>query len=583
MNSINKKPPRGIPQPFNPQAGRAPQIKSVVAQLKPGVSVQSFKRSVAPPVYRPQPLPKVLQTKSSSGQRPLGQALRSPIAPPVYRPEAKKIVQPKTISQQRKLPTPAPVYRPEQKRIVQGRIASAAKPHTPPRVLPHAASSKLPIQAKQAQSMQSPASSLRKPPTTISRRGHASGPIIQRKVGFEFELGYIKTQKDTALSPFSSTWNGHSRGEVILHRQGYDVTADVSDDGGSQIEFVLHEIDEHSSGAKNAIVNAAKNVVTDIQKLCQFTGKWVAGKQIWDNSPRGHRFLAEFPFSKQVGQLQMTGGIDIERIGHIVSGQAGDVTDRHHMKAAEFLGNYKSRNTQPVWTNALPAVKRNFPDLPLHQREVLAGVVTMIAQVPLSMHGEAASMGGQGMFTAKTDYSRILVETVRYIGQNLPEQAFVQTVMETINGTIAAGLNPGKRLLVTDGVFPDDYGVKGVRLGGVLTIGRWLRDMLPHNVQGIDRLTPHGFPGSDSQRKEMRAFGRFGSKTDPINRPIVEWRNISACYPDHLPELVADLVDYLHMANKKPEIWEVNPEWARVWHSRNDMSKLTEFPRLPGE
>lgn len=44
-----------------------------VAQCKTPVSAQSSKRPVAPPVYRPQPVPKVLQRKSST-------------APPVYRP-----------------------------------------------------------------------------------------------------------------------------------------------------------------------------------------------------------------------------------------------------------------------------------------------------------------------------------------------------------------------------------------------------------------------------------------------------------------------------------------------------------------
>ena len=54
---------------LNRQAGSV-QFKPVVAQLKTGISAQSIKR---------------------------------PVAPPVYRPEAKKIVQPKPISQQAKI------------------------------------------------------------------------------------------------------------------------------------------------------------------------------------------------------------------------------------------------------------------------------------------------------------------------------------------------------------------------------------------------------------------------------------------------------------------------------------------------
>lgn len=139
MNSTNKKAPgaRGTSQPFKQQAGHAPQIKPGVAQPKTAVSAQSVKQPVAPPLYRPQQTPKVLQTKSSSAHNPQsGHAPRQPVAPPVYRPEAKKIVQPKTLSPQRKPPTAPPVYRPQQPRVAQPKMASAAPAHMPPKSLP---------------------------------------------------------------------------------------------------------------------------------------------------------------------------------------------------------------------------------------------------------------------------------------------------------------------------------------------------------------------------------------------------------------------------------------------------------------
>ncbi len=73
MNSTNKKPPaaRGTPS-------HAPQTKPVVAQLKTGVSAQSVKQPVAPPVYRPQPAPKVMQRKLASvAANAEGQVVRS--------------------------------------------------------------------------------------------------------------------------------------------------------------------------------------------------------------------------------------------------------------------------------------------------------------------------------------------------------------------------------------------------------------------------------------------------------------------------------------------------------------------------
>ena len=119
----NKKPittARGVAQ-TNRQAGAARQSKPAVAQLKTPISAQGIKRPVAPPVYRPQPLPKVLQTKSANTQsRNLAQAPSRPLAPPIHRPEVKKVVQPKTIVQSRKAVTAPPIYHSKQvKPVIQ--------------------------------------------------------------------------------------------------------------------------------------------------------------------------------------------------------------------------------------------------------------------------------------------------------------------------------------------------------------------------------------------------------------------------------------------------------------------------------
>src|SRR5262245_51823886 len=71
-------------------------FKPVVAQLKSGVPAQNIKRPVAPPVYRPQTVPKGLQTKRSPNQgTQKGQPPRQPVAPSVYRPEQKRVAQTK--------------------------------------------------------------------------------------------------------------------------------------------------------------------------------------------------------------------------------------------------------------------------------------------------------------------------------------------------------------------------------------------------------------------------------------------------------------------------------------------------------
>lgn len=78
------------------------------------------KRTVAATVYRPHPLPKVLQTKTSGP--------RTPVAPPVYRPETKKIIQPKVAGSSSLLPKAPPVYRPQPTPVVLQRKTSTAAP-----------------------------------------------------------------------------------------------------------------------------------------------------------------------------------------------------------------------------------------------------------------------------------------------------------------------------------------------------------------------------------------------------------------------------------------------------------------------
>lgn len=131
MNSTNKRAlgATGIVPPFNRQAAHTPQLKPIVAQLTTGVSALSVKRPVAPPVYRPQQVPKVLQTKSSFPSPHAGQARRQPIAPPVYRPEQKRISQPKMASaaQAHTAPKAPPVYRPQPKVNAQRSLPAQMK------------------------------------------------------------------------------------------------------------------------------------------------------------------------------------------------------------------------------------------------------------------------------------------------------------------------------------------------------------------------------------------------------------------------------------------------------------------------
>jgi hypothetical protein len=88
MNPPNRKSPpetKGVSQFGRPVAGARP-FKPAVVQSKSASAAQPVKRPVAPPVYSPQPKPKVMQTKSSGArQSQPSDARRQPFAPPAKR------------------------------------------------------------------------------------------------------------------------------------------------------------------------------------------------------------------------------------------------------------------------------------------------------------------------------------------------------------------------------------------------------------------------------------------------------------------------------------------------------------------
>jgi hypothetical protein len=136
-----------------PKNGRLLSGPKTSARQQPTPTSQN--RIVAPTVYRPQPLPKVLQTKTVSHPSP-NTAKRTPIAPPVYRPESKKIVQPKIAGVTSLTPKAPPVYRPQpMPKVLQTKKAAVSKhpttvqgrlllPHETSRVVQQKESSKVP-------------------------------------------------------------------------------------------------------------------------------------------------------------------------------------------------------------------------------------------------------------------------------------------------------------------------------------------------------------------------------------------------------------------------------------------------------
>jgi hypothetical protein len=117
---------RVIPTRLSNAAGIQPQMIAASQMRRPPAAV---------PVYRPHPVPKVLQTRMFASREPINQPRRAPTAPPAYRPEQKRIAQLKTAAplhkQPNKHPKAPPVYRPQPTPKVLQRNVGPGQP-TPP-------------------------------------------------------------------------------------------------------------------------------------------------------------------------------------------------------------------------------------------------------------------------------------------------------------------------------------------------------------------------------------------------------------------------------------------------------------------
>jgi hypothetical protein len=122
-------------------------------------------------------MPNAAQPKMANG----AMNRKPPVTLPVYRPEAKKIVQPKAISQLRKPPTAPPVYRPEQKRIAQPKMATAAPVPTRPNAPPANSRSRPPVSPEPlrlARAGQRPQATIQRSKTAKSKESSQSTQVI---------------------------------------------------------------------------------------------------------------------------------------------------------------------------------------------------------------------------------------------------------------------------------------------------------------------------------------------------------------------------------------------------------------------
>jgi hypothetical protein len=264
----------------------------------------------------------------------------------------------------------------------------------------------------------------------------------------------------------------------------------------------------------------------------------------------------------------MTGGVKIDKLPQVVSGRAlgqepqrkgtmFEIVKGEEETARQTLSRYyasdpEGLSKQPIWASALQAVQKRFnKNLEQNARELLGSVIALMAQIPIEKRmGVRYSLEGPGLFLAKTDYAKILHLVATTLGAKIPMRPFLDALVDTINSIV-----PPDEVVKDDSpVLPASHGVtvnKTTLTFTELTLKDWVEQALPEDLfddellQGRDRLSSEHFPGTPAQQKQMRAYGTFGSRTDPGNKAIFEWRSFAGVNPDELEIALMILAKYL--------------------------------------
>ncbi|HZS44059.1 MAG TPA: hypothetical protein VFC63_03075 [Blastocatellia bacterium] len=544
--------------------------------------IQPKRAPSPPPVYRPGVRSIVLQPKAPIVQQKTS-AVHRPIAPPVFKPKHREVVQPKLAVTERKPVVAPPVYRPELKRTVQPKAMTANQASNPAKAAtrPSSPPTLRTVQKKPAITESLPngrnGASRQKPitanttRTSVNKSPQTRG-VVQRMIGFEYEVGAINVQKHTSwVKPSWGQWVYPNKGEVLISRSGYDITADLNDDQRN-LEFITKPIDETAPGAISRIRQMARDIASDLKAIYDASVKskdpesWVGANEI----PRlngwwWHRFQNRVNSWNAVnGQLQMTGGVSLNKIWKVLSGSAlgqepaqlqGEAEVKHDRLRSFYQSNPAAEAKQPIYRRAMLEVNNRFAHRNAWQDisllRMLASAITLMATIPIEKRGGFEN-NRNALLLAKTDYSKILHMVVERAHAVIPETPFLNALLATVNAFVPVN----EAVNSASSVLPAYHSVNGNTFTE-LTFGDWVAWALPEVdplaeefgetefLQGMDRLTSKEFPGSEAKKKEMRAYGTFGSKTDPGSKVIFEFRNLTTAAPSELEASMAGIAKYL--------------------------------------
>ncbi len=402
--------------------------------------------------------------------------------------------------------------------------------------------------------------------------------VVQRKVGFEYELGRISTTKTRLIGSRTKL----PKKDVLVRGTGYTVEADEetladpnyaapSYSGYSDLEFV--------TDAFPVTVAGFGQLTTALSEIAAIT-TYIANNPNTDISaaalPHGNataRRYVRFAGGPMIGKPQATVGLSLtamarffQDISRDPAGAANPATTAQELfgGGVDVAGGSTAQSAAVVGladvTTARVAAQQEV-QATLPPAEVTPEMVALVTQLLLYLDlGEQGAAGyGKtiaGSFMMRTAFDRVYRSVPaggRIFTDANPDlfALMVGRAARRMNGNISDNGD-----VFSGGIYNDHfkYGpasaeAKSPAQRQAMTGHLRRRDWLQGIASGTDRLTQANFPSrSPAHLEEIESLGSYGQNTDPLGAqqlPILEFRGLPPLPPGLFTVMAMDVFRYV--------------------------------------
>jgi len=431
--------------------------------------------------------------------------------------------------------------------------------------------------------------------------------ILQRKIGFEFELNHWDTYRaepageidEITTNPKSydqypskeaysgalkqsqinrtEKWKPMSKGDILVERGDAEVTADEMG-AITDLELRTKALDETNTGQVQTAANLFGTILDEM--ATEYRNKLIAGHQLRARDLTGTLkipaafFRTDRPTDKK-GKPQVTTGLRLESLPTLIRNLYPDPNETNPEKVRRGEGRLKgtgfNQDTQqagPILKtmgaapgkaeNAITTFVAKHKNAPNPASDKLTGLVAMlIAYMDMGKEGLVRSYAKTiAPVMARTDFATMFAmlpdnERDYYSGDNGGK--FVDLLKGagynwwTMGNSIYSGG-------IKESQEPNEW-YKDLKRRD------WLKGMTaPSTGTGSDQLTGVHYP-TQRGKDEIEGLGSYGNRTDPVNTlagvirvPILELRSLPTMTPAEFSDFaikLARLVTYLNAGQDK--------------------------------